>query len=37
MEVLHFFVTLNFWLGVLAGWLAAPVINKLVAKLKNKK
>ncbi len=37
MELLHFFVTLNFWLGVAAGWLAAPLINKLVAKLKTKK
>jgi len=37
MEVLHFLVTLNFWLGVVVGFFAAPTINKLVAKFKKPK
>ena len=37
MEVLHFLVTLNFWLGVVVGVLAAPLVKKLVAKLQTKK
>jgi hypothetical protein len=37
MEVLHFLVTLNFWLGVAVGVLAAPLVHKLIAKLKVKK
>ena len=37
MEVLAFLVHFPFWIGVLVGWALAPVINKLVAKLKTKK
>ena len=37
MEVLHFLVTLNFWLGAVVGVFAAPLVHKLVAKLKTKK
>ena len=36
-QVLSIVTSFLFWGGVLAGWLLAPVINKLVAKLKNKK
>lgn len=37
MEVLAFLVHLPFWLGVLVGFFAAPIINKLVAKFKKPK
>ena len=36
-QVLSIVTSFVFWGGVLAGWVLAPVINKLVAKFKKNK